>query len=868
MLYEPAVFGGAPAPRLAYRVTLDDGSQYLIDAHTGESLLEHGIRKDSIGLTEYELDLEDANGGTAEDTNCYNPTTIDDDIGDEDGLDTDFHSDDDAVAAWFAARRTYETFHDEFDRHSFDNDHAEIVAYVHVGFDDVNANAVPGCGIQFGNGTVSDDVMGHEFTHLVIDEESGLVYANESGALNESLSDVLGTAVDPADWLIAEETTVLGTLRSLADPPSLTAGGIPFPDRMSQFNNLGGADLGGVHFNSSITNKAFFLIAAGGSHNGRSVNGIGRTKMHLLAYRMTLELSANSTLVQARNRAVSIAEYWRGMSLNGFGNNEVCTVRNAFAAVELGFGDLDCDNLEDNIDDADNDGILDDGDQSGSQFDNRCQGGDGPFCDDNCPNTSNPTQKDFDNDGDGDACDDDDDNDGIPDVVDRCPNQPGTAPDTDGDGFYDCLDGDDDNDGVKDDGDSSGDPNDNPCPPFGGGPQPLCDDNCRLIPNPMQEDGDLNGKGDACNPDYDGDGIYGGIGEGDNCPWDFNPGQEDSDFDSLGDACDDCPLIFDFTGIWVGGIPELGIPPHPRQGDSDGDGTADPCDLNGTWSTYESNTYHNLNAVTAEEQTGTMEFISDSTGAGLQVRLPFHACTTVAPDGPAPDERVELRFTPFPGSLRGWVEDDWGRTVGHVRQAEDVPGRFGLLFKPRCDRSYTIVIESLANFDGYEAFNVFSWTYDNNNYNPYMPSPPIYSDVPTDVVDSDSDGLPDSIDSCPFTYDPTGADIDGDGVGNFCDNCPTAYNPLQGPAEFPTVYASPSNGDPTQDVFTWEAGGVFRYVIGGLHQLPFYGFQQTGSALSNSLTIQPGGDSRYYLFRFDGSCPGTYGSVDRDNQLP
>jgi hypothetical protein len=68
--------------------------------------------------------------------------------------------------------------------------------------------------------------------------------------------------------------------------------------------------------------------------------------------------------------------------------------------------------------------------------------------------------------------------------------------DTDGDGFSDICDPDDDNDGVLDDGDASGDPTDNIC--ASGGTN--CDDNCRLVPNPTQNDADKNKAGDACDP--------------------------------------------------------------------------------------------------------------------------------------------------------------------------------------------------------------------------------------------------------------------------------------------------------------------------------------------------------------------------------
>ena len=87
--------------------------------------------------------------------------------------------------------------------------------------------------------------------------------------------------------------------------------------------------------------------------------------------------------------------------------------------------------------------------------------------------------------------------------------------DTDGDDMRDCVDPDDDNDGILDDGNGSGNPSDKPC--VGGTDTAYCDDNCPLDANANQADLDVDAKGDACDPDVDGDGFAGVALGGQDC---------------------------------------------------------------------------------------------------------------------------------------------------------------------------------------------------------------------------------------------------------------------------------------------------------------------------------------------------------------
>lgn len=132
-----------------------------------------------------------------------------------------------------------------------------------------------GDGAAFSDLAAALDVTAHEMTHGVVENTANLVYETQSGALNESFADVFGACAEwfarpgTANWLLGEEITTPGTagdaLRNMQDPGAANvAFGGQQPTRMSQFQDLPNNeanDNGGVHINSGIPNRAFYLIA-------------------------------------------------------------------------------------------------------------------------------------------------------------------------------------------------------------------------------------------------------------------------------------------------------------------------------------------------------------------------------------------------------------------------------------------------------------------------------------------------------------------------------------------------------------------------------------------------------------------------------
>lgn len=246
-----------------------------------------------------------------------------------------------AVQAQWGAAQVYSYYLNEHSRQSWDGSAGNMIAYNNA-YSGEN-NACWGC---TGNSTIyyagntssatddwnTNDIMGHEFTHGVTQDEAGLEYQDESGALNESFSDIFGEMVESwsegiNDYLVGADR---GAIRSFIDPNDYND-----PDTYKGTNwYIGSNDNGGVHTNSGVQNHWFYLLAEGGSgvnDKGQSYNvtGINRFKARLIAYRaLTLYLNSTSQYIDARKASLQAA-----YDLYGQCSQEIISVGDAWHAV-------------------------------------------------------------------------------------------------------------------------------------------------------------------------------------------------------------------------------------------------------------------------------------------------------------------------------------------------------------------------------------------------------------------------------------------------------------------------------------------------------------------------------------------------------
>lgn len=252
------------------------------------------------------------------------------------------------VDAHFFAQKTLAYWLDTFGRKGIDNNTNKnlrfkyMLSRTHYGTNYNNA-FWDGSSMTYGDGDGVNyrpfdalDVVGHEMMHGVTERTSNLTYQNESGAANESFSDINGTVVEyyvgtvtgfggvpyPADLWIGEDLFYSNTpssptrgIRNMQDP-HLEGDPCHYSERYT-----GTADNGGVHTNSGIMNKVFYLLSYGGTNHadttGTSVSGIGLFEAGKISFDADTKYCTSSSNYQA------VANAWVNAAKNRYGAGSV-----------------------------------------------------------------------------------------------------------------------------------------------------------------------------------------------------------------------------------------------------------------------------------------------------------------------------------------------------------------------------------------------------------------------------------------------------------------------------------------------------------------------------------------------------------------
>jgi Zn-dependent metalloprotease len=309
-LYNPALVGPDKGPtRLVWRTEVRSSDPpirelVLIDARGGDVALHFNQIADA-------KQRHICNMSNARDTNT-NPDDNCDQAGERVRNEGDGPTGDtDVDLAYNFSGATYDYYFSNFGRDSIDGAGMPLISLVkyctqNTGIACPYENAFwDGVQMTYGEGFASaDDVVAHELSHGVTEHESGLYYYYQSGAINESLSDVFGELVDLADglgndasgvrWQLGEDLPAsVGVIRNMQDPTLFGD-----PDKMTSLNyytttcaNASSlCDNGGVHINSGVNNKAAYLMTDGGTFNGKTVTALGASKVAKIYYEVQTNL--------------------------------------------------------------------------------------------------------------------------------------------------------------------------------------------------------------------------------------------------------------------------------------------------------------------------------------------------------------------------------------------------------------------------------------------------------------------------------------------------------------------------------------------------------------------------------------------------
>jgi Zn-dependent metalloprotease len=259
-----------------------------------------------------------------------------------------------AMDAHWGVESTYDFYKTNFNRNSVDNAGLALNSYVNEYSSDAVDNAYwDGSSMHYGRRSTNNasitaiDITGHELTHGVTQYTSALAYQKESGAMNESMSDIMGKSVQfwtkPNDinWQLSNDMGWI--IRDMSNPnafgqPDTYNGTDYYPTSgCTPVGGPGGNDYCGVHTNSGVGNFMFYLLVTGGSGTNDigkaySVSGIGLAEADQILYRSeTVYLTSTSGYADWRTACIKAAN-----DLYGTCSNEAFQTANAWYAVGVG----------------------------------------------------------------------------------------------------------------------------------------------------------------------------------------------------------------------------------------------------------------------------------------------------------------------------------------------------------------------------------------------------------------------------------------------------------------------------------------------------------------------------------------------------
>lgn len=379
------IYRGEDRDHLAYRVRMrrEDGTEHtsmpviFVDAHTGEKVFGYDNLQTGVGTSLYSGN--DVQIGTLNFNSAYYMEDIGRRLGTFDAGGTTssvfrFVDANDiwtsnaqraAVDAHYGSTKFYDYFLNVHGRNGINGDGGPaaylsvdgvtplISARVHYSRNYNNA-FWNGSLVTYGDGDgtnfsplVSLDICAHEMMHGITEQTAGLTYQGESGALNESMSDVFGALVEryargenTNTWRIAEDAYTPGNgtgdaFRYLDNPHSAANSGFTADDDPDHYSERyqGSGDNGGVHVNSGIGNKAFYLLAIGGTHHrGITVTGIGADDAGEIWWEaLRFYMTTTTNYAGAREATLNAAE-----ALYGIGSPQYSSVAAAWCAVGVG----------------------------------------------------------------------------------------------------------------------------------------------------------------------------------------------------------------------------------------------------------------------------------------------------------------------------------------------------------------------------------------------------------------------------------------------------------------------------------------------------------------------------------------------------